>query len=219
MASKILFLRHGITEGNKNRWFYGGLNLHLLPEGIENLNQKKASGYYPEIPDNAQYFTTGLIRTEETLETLFGKKVHETIPELREMEFGEYEGRTFQDLENDPLFQNWTYDETGDVAFPGGETRNQFAQRIIQGKEILLGKHKLKELEVRHNGKDAFTVMICHGGVIASLIHDMFPGERESMWDWITEPGGGYLVEMGPHGPMTNKQLGDIIYYYPREDE
>lgn len=219
MASKILFLRHGITEGNKNRWFYGGLNLHLLPEGIENLNQKKASGYYPEIPDNAQYFTTGLIRTEETLETLFGKKVHETIPELREMEFGEYEGRTFQDLENDPLFQNWTYDETGDVAFPGGETRNQFAQRIIRGKEILLGKHKLKELEVRHNGKDAFTVMICHGGVIASLIHDMFPGERESMWDWITEPGGGYLVEMGPHGPMTHKQLGDIIYYYPREDE
>lgn len=219
MASKILMLRHGITEGNNNKWFYGGLDLHLLPEGIEELKTNVRNSFYPEIPDNAQFFTTGMIRTEQTLEAIFGDVDHDTIPELREMEFGEYEGKTFDELKDDPAFQSWTYDETGEVAFPGGESRKEFGDRIFKGLDILIGKHRLKELSVRHSGKDAFTVLICHGGVIASLMHELFPGVRESMWDWITDPGGGYLIEMGPEGALNYEQLGDIIYYYPHEDE
>ena len=41
MSSKILFLRHGITEGNKNKWFYGALDLPLLDEGKAEITDRK----------------------------------------------------------------------------------------------------------------------------------------------------------------------------------
>lgn len=34
MISRIHFIRHGITEGIKNRWFYGWEDLPLIEEGV-----------------------------------------------------------------------------------------------------------------------------------------------------------------------------------------
>ena len=208
MPSQILMLRHGITEGNKNHWFYGELDLPLLPEGKEQLREQKARGIYPEIPDNAQYVTTGLTRTRETMEELFGPQDHHEITNLQEMKFGELEAKTFDELKDNPDFTNWTYDESGDVSFPGGESRNEFANRIKTGAVELLEKQREREKEV---GPDnAFTVLICHGGVIAAMMHELFPGERGEMWDWTPEPGHGYLVEVGPEGPVSYIVVGGI---------
>ena len=214
MKSEIIMLRHGITEGNKNKWFYGALDLHLLPEGKETLRKHKEEGWYPELPDNTKYFTTGLVRTKESLEILFGEQDYEEIPDLQEMAFGEYEARTFDEMKDDPIFRNWTHDETGEVGFPGGETKNEFAFRVRRGLGTLIEKHSEHEEEARAQGKDAVTVLICHGGVIAGLMHDIFPGERETMWDWMVDPGSGYIIELKDGKPCAHCQIGDKELYY-----
>ena len=219
MSSTILVLRHGITQGNKNKWFYGGLDLPLLPEGKEALRRQREQGFYPEVPEHVQYLTTGMLRTEETLETLFGNQEHGQIPNLREMEFGELEGKTFDELKDEPAFVSWTYDETGDVRFPGGESRNDFATRIQAGIEELISLHRLKELEVRHSGRDVMTVLICHGGVISQIMYELFPGERQDMWDLMSEPGCGYIIEMQDGRPVSNCQIGDLTIYYGEVDD
>ena len=72
LKSTIYLIRHGITEGNKKMWHYGWADIPLLPEGIEQLKEFKAEGVYPEIEDGA-FYTSGLVRTEMTMETIFGK--------------------------------------------------------------------------------------------------------------------------------------------------
>ena len=39
MRSKICLIRHGITEGNKNRLYYGYADIPLAEEGIAALKE------------------------------------------------------------------------------------------------------------------------------------------------------------------------------------
>ena len=207
--SKILMLRHGITEGNKKKWFYGETDLPLLPDGIEELKRQKEEGLYPDIPEDALFFTTGKGRTAETLITLFGEHEFEKIKDLRELNFGVCECKSFDDLKDEPIFQAWAYDETGDVAFPEGESRNQFKERVARGFNYLLERHQAHEEKTN----PAMTVIVCHGGVIAEILDSAFPGEKESLWDWMPEPGSGYLLEVEDGKIKEPCLLGKVTIY------
>ena len=82
MESRIILIRHGITEGNKKRWFYGAADIPLSQEGREELIEQKTDGLYPDVPDGAQFVTSGLVRTEETLELLYGNVRHTVLSDL-----------------------------------------------------------------------------------------------------------------------------------------
>lgn len=47
MISRIHFIRHGITQGIKNKWFYGREDLPLVDEGIKELEDLRSGGIYP----------------------------------------------------------------------------------------------------------------------------------------------------------------------------
>ena len=48
--------------------------------------------------EDAQFFTTGMLRTEQSLEIIYGKREHEVIEALRELDFGEFEMCTYEQL-------------------------------------------------------------------------------------------------------------------------
>ncbi|MDD7511912.1 MAG: histidine phosphatase family protein [Peptostreptococcaceae bacterium] len=206
MESRIYFIRHGITEGNQKRWYYGASDIPLAHEGVEKLLEMAEENPYPT-GDDVQFFTSGLLRTEETLKILFGEREHDTIPRLQEMNFGEFECHSYEELKDDEDFDAWVNDEVGDVAMPGGESRNQFADRISRGVKELVAKHRLKELSHRHSGDSATTVMVCHGGVTAMAILTLFPEETETWWELIPDPGHGYMVEFDSGVPKSFTKL------------
>ena len=37
MKSEIILLRHGVTEGNQRHWFYGGIDIPLTEDGLQQL--------------------------------------------------------------------------------------------------------------------------------------------------------------------------------------
>lgn len=219
MESKIIVLRHGRTEGNLNRWFYGSADLHLAESGRNEILRKKEEGVFPEIPEDAGFFTTGLTRTYETLELIYGKQSPTHIEELQEMKFGDYECRSFEELKNDPVFTLWGYDETGDVALPNGESRNQFMRRIMAGYHRLMALHNDRAEAAALKGREAVDVLICHGGVISGMMQNIFPGERSSMWDWMPEPGSGYIWIIEDGKPAGHILIGETTTYYGREVE
>lgn len=194
MVSKIYLIRHGITEGNEKHWYYGGADLPLTEGGRETLKALAEKGIYPVLPEDAALYTTGLIRTEQTCEIIFGQREHGVLRDLREMEFGAYECSTYEELSKYADFEKWAWDETGDVQLPGGESKNQFAARIRAGLAELVSYHRLRELAHRHDGKPAVSAAVCHGGVISAIMQDLFPEEKGSMWDWMPDPGFGYAV-------------------------
>ena len=67
---KLTLIRHGLTEGNIRRLYYGAMDLPLLPDGIEALHALRDGGGYPEAE---QYFTSGMTRTEQTFAALTGR--------------------------------------------------------------------------------------------------------------------------------------------------
>ncbi|MDD7719328.1 MAG: histidine phosphatase family protein [Eubacteriaceae bacterium] len=219
MESKIFFIRHGITVGNLNSWYYGATDLPLAQEGIDKVTRMAAAGCYPEFAEDAGYYTTGLIRTEHTLELVVGPREHRQIPKLQEMRFGEYECKGFEELKDDPVFLEWGYDKTGDVALPGAETLNQFKNRIKEGLDELIGYHRLTELAHRHDGNPAHSVMFCHGGVISAIMTHLFPEDNCTTWDWMPDPGEGYIVTFENSDPVSYEKIVDTTVESKKEED
>ncbi len=192
--SFIHFIRHGITEGNKKRWYYGSSDISLDKDGVELLEELTKRGIYPN-PDEGDYYTTGMKRTEETFEIIYGEKNHRHISLLQEMDFGIFEKKSYEELKENAVYQKWINDETGESSPPEGESINDFHRRIQKGYEELSGYHKLKEFSMRHEGKTAHSVIVCHGGVISSIMQNLFAESENNFYDWIPDPAHGYSVE------------------------
>ena len=225
MLSRIYLIRHGKTEGNLRHWYYGATDLPLTDKGIEELEAYAESGIYPEIPDDADIYTTGLYRTQQTLEAIYGKRDFSAIPKLQEINFRSVECKTYDELKTYEGFDKWAWDTTGDARIADAETSNEFHKRIHEGLKELLGKHRLKEWSHRHGGQDAVSVVVCHGGVIACIMEKLFPAVCGSMWDWLPEPGFGYAVDFEDSDPYMYTKINDIgrlglgIYRLPARGE
>ena len=88
--STIYLFRHGITEGNKLRLYYGSTDIPLIEEGIEAIRERREAGIYPET-EGFKIITTDLCRTEQTLFEMYGREVpHKTDPRMREFSFGDF---------------------------------------------------------------------------------------------------------------------------------
>ena len=182
MKSYIHFIRHGITEGNLKGWYYGSLDVPLAPEGFAKLEELKSQDIYPSA-SGADCYTSGLLRTEQTFTAIYGNLPHEALPLLKEMNFGAWEGMSFAEIEaadtHREAFAEWMRsggDSSSTFTFPdGGDSVFSFFSRIKEGIKELLGYQRLKELSCRHNGSDAVSIVVCHGGVIAAAMLGFFP--------------------------------------------
>ncbi|HKK96133.1 MAG TPA: histidine phosphatase family protein [Anaerovoracaceae bacterium] len=184
MSSYICFIRHGITEGNQKKWFYGSVDIPLVNEGIKELNKLKNKGLYPHEKE-AIYYTSGMTRTEQTLKLLYGEVEHAIIPELREMNFGDYECKTYDELKSDDDFNRFAYTNDLEYRFPNGESKIIFANRVYKG---------LNKLIDNHLNNTVPSIVIAHGGVITASLDRLFPEESKNMWDWMPKPGRGYKI-------------------------
>ena len=196
MQSKIYLIRHGITEGNLKHWYYGATDIPLTEDGKAALRAFAAEGVYP--PFQGLLLTSGLLRTEQTAEEIYGPRQHAVIEALRENNFGAFECKNHEELLAEPEYRNWLDSFADqDYVIGGGESWNQFRSRIQQGWEQLLSLHLQHCHEVAKDGEGGEipeTIMICHGGVISALLNILFPTEGKNMYDWCPEPGLGYAL-------------------------
>jgi len=190
MNSYIYLIRHGITEANQKRLYYGASDVPLADTGMEELAKLVEDGVYPEIK-NGDFYTTGLRRTEQTLSLIFGRREHSVIEELREMNFGVFEMKSHEALKDDPDYVTWVSDKSRAMPCPEGESILGFYKRISRGFDSLVERHN------RQSGagsRPAVSVVVCHGGAIAAIMEKCFPREKENFYQWIPDPGHGYKL-------------------------
>ncbi len=195
MKSTICLIRHGLTEGNLRRLYYGATDIPLSETGVEELKKLAAAGIYPQAED-AEFYTTGMVRTEQTLQLIYGNRDHKVLPLLKEIDFGDFEMRSYEEMKDDPVYQHWISDKTGTLPPPGGESIMQFKDRITEGFEDLLKRHALRILQLRNRGREAMSVVVCHGGPVSAILEHVFPGEKENFYQWIPDPGHGYILTL-----------------------
>lgn len=181
----IHLIRHGITEGNLLGQYVGSTDSPLAPQGIEHLNELKEQHDYP----TAQvYYSSPLSRCVQTLKVLYPEAEPTLVEDLRECDFGDWEGKTAKELEQDETFLRWM-ENMEQVSPPNGEGSREFTYRVCAVFE------KLVEDMMRSGTTSA--VMLTHGGVIMTLLA-AYGLPRAKFYDWMTENGHGYTLRITP---------------------
>ena len=189
---QIHLIRHGATMANEQKLYCGTTDLALSEAGKAELMSLCEQGVYPKgkrvgerVGEQAKiYITSGFLRTEQTMELLYGAVCREILPQLAEYDFGKFEMQGYEALKECSDYQAWIMDKSGAIACPGGERKQDFTRRVLQGFESVLGK-------VRAVNAEAF--IVCHGGVIACIMEHMRPGVR-NFYEWQPKPGRGYTL-------------------------
>lgn len=185
----IYLIRHGTTEANIDRKYYGSTDIPLANEGIDLITELTLAGKYPKA-DGATLYTTGLLRTEQTFFLIYGCKDHEEIIELREYNFGDFEMKTHNELEGNPGYEAWMADKNGLTPCPNGESPMDFRTRVSAGFAKILEKYK------KPSSQDQKSILVCHGGVISIIMGICFPKAGKNIFQWQPEPGRGYVIHL-----------------------
>lgn len=172
----VYLIRHGKTIANEQHLYCGKTDLSLSEEGRNSLSQL----HYP-IPKSFRYISSGMRRANETLEILFPDTPFEILSDLREVDFGQFEIRSYEELKDDPAYLEWiTGDNEANIP-PEGESGEQMTLRTLAAFQHILD-----------DSRDA--VIVTHGGVIAALMAHLFPEEQKNRYQWQSPNGGGYCL-------------------------
>lgn len=175
----ITLLRHAETSGNLKHQFIGKTDLPLDPKGI--LTAKKSIHY----PDASKVYSSNLMRTIQTARILFPNAEIIEEKELREIDFGIFEGKSHEQLEKNKDYRDWIASD-GWTSPSGGEKMSDFSNRCVKRfKQII-------ESELNNSEKNVFFVL--HGGSIMAIMNEFESSSREFFF-WRTGNCEGFLLE------------------------
>ena len=196
---ELFLIRHGATKANREHRYLGKTEESLSEEGREQLKAFQKQNIYPDPASIRLLFVSPMERCQETAELLFGECEQEVIPEFREMDFGLFEGKNYQDLQGNVQYQAWI-DSNGTLPFPDGESREDFIARCNRGfKEML----RIVTAEViSRNEEQKNIAAVVHGGTIMAVCSSFFGGEY---YDFQIGNGEGYRCKV-----TVNQQSGEI---------
>lgn len=198
---KIYLIRHGTTEANLKKLYYGKTDVPLANEGVNLIGDLTLGGKYPSA-DGAMIYTSGMLRTDQTLFLIYGCKDFQVMPELKEYDFGDFEMKTYEEIKDREDYQAWILDEKGLTPCPNGESPVEFKARVS------IGLSKLLEAYQSGQDRDKKTIVICHGGVIADLMNMCFPIKDKTIFDWIPGPGKGYELHIVEGEVVSYENIG-----------
>ena len=122
MATEIVLVRHGETEWSRDGKHTGSTDVELTGRGREQAAALAAALRGREF---ARVLTSPLARAAETARLAGFGEIVEPREELREWDYGEYEGRRTVDIRQErPGWTLWT------DGVPGGETAAEVAARV-----------------------------------------------------------------------------------------
>ena len=176
----IYLIRHGKTEANEQHLYCGSTDLPLSATGREELLSMR----YDIAPE--RFVTSGMKRTDETLRILFGNAPFSVDSRFREVNFGDFEMKSYEMLKDDPAYQIWLTGDNEANTPPGGESGVQMTRRVLEAfREIPDG-----------------TALVTHGGVIAAIMASLFPQEGKHRYQWQPRNGHGYEIRGGTYRPI-----------------
>ena len=182
---ELTLIRHGATIGNAQRRYIGKTEEQLSQEGMEGIRKRAEQGVYPKADI---LFVSPMLRCCQTAELIYpGMQMH-PISHWREMDFGEFEGKNYEELKEDCRYQSWI-DSGGTMAFPGGESRDTFCCRVRQGME-----QAMEIIRKQSRQKKVFSVAgVVHGGTIMALCSSYCGGDY---YDYQCSNGEGFSMRL-----------------------
>ena len=176
MAVLIYLLRHGETAYNAEKRYQGVRDIPLSDAGRAKLRR---ADFSPRT-----VYVSPLCRARESASILFPTAAQTVVPGLREMCFGAFEGRNYEEMEHEPAYRAWV--DGGCMGrCPGGESRAEFSERVCAAFE------RLADAAVRA-GENTL-VIAAHGGTQMAVL-ERYAVPRRDYYAWCAPNGGGYIL-------------------------
>lgn len=188
MPRTIYLLRHG-TIGSDGR-FVGSTDLDLSDEGRQQVQRVQA---LLAVADIDKVFCSPMRRCRQSMELLTRIPEGEVLSDLREIDFGQWEQLSYEDIASGfPEHLRLWEENPESFAFPEGESLKGFNDRLLKVSSRLEGDECENML------------LICHGGVIRHLICLFLRLPCSSSMLFTVKPGCVTRIDMYDQGGVLS---------------
>lgn len=159
---KLYLMRHGETDYNKARCFYGSHDVSINQTGQEQA--KSLRQLVKDLSIQAIY-TSNLKRSQQTARLVFGDKVFQTRAGFDEKGFGLWEGLTADQIQAQfpEAWEAWLQ-APFDVTPPQAEAFSDFQTRVWQTLDELLEDNPFEQI-----------ALVAHLGVLRLIYQHLIP--------------------------------------------
>ena len=179
---KLYLVRHGETELNVKKVYYGSTDCELTEKGKEQAVSLKTA--FASVPLDL-VLGSPLKRAKTTVALILGEKEVPRLEDgrLKELDFGGWEGKSYTELQGDPLYEQWCR-EWKTTCPPRGECFLDLAQRVRSFYGDLLKREEERVL------------IVAHHAVLQQLMACLLEAEPESCWHYAFEQGTYTVFEI-----------------------
>jgi|GEM_PF-23508 len=175
---QVVIMRHGATKSNAEHRYAGRMDVPLSERGEE---QARAAGVCPGVE---RVFVSPLVRARRTAEICFPNAGQVVVSGLQEMNFGDFEGRTPQEMEDDAAYRAWVDGGCVDRC-PNGERRSELEARVSAALERIVRDALLRG--------DRRVVVVGHGGTVMAAMGG-YSSEQRDYFGWQVGNCQGFSV-------------------------
>ena len=192
ICRRIIFIRHGLTQGNSEKRYIGGrTDEELCEAGIADIRRKIAGGIYPEAEE---LYLSPMLRCRQTAQLIYPQLTERAtvVEDFRECDFGLFEGKNYQEMEHFPAYQEWV-DSMGKRGFPGDESAAGFNARCLKAFVYTV------QNSVHQNGgavSDSASVYVVHGGTIMAILSGIAGVQDKNFYSYQCNNATGFICEM-----------------------
>lgn len=155
---RISIIRHGMTYANENGIYIGKTDLPLSPKGASEIASKMDEFDYPAVH---KVYSSPLARCTETAEILFPETDITTVDDMRELDFGDFENKSVEELINNPDYKKWLKGGK-DNRPPNGESLEEMTARTYAGLHNII-------TDMMNEGI-THSAIITHAGIISNML-------------------------------------------------
>lgn len=202
---RLFLVRHAEAEDSARGRCYGSLDVGLSARGrLQCVELARAFASEPV----AAVVSSPRVRAVETAAAIAAPHGLEVCvePGLRELDFGELEGRTYDEIAASlpELYAAWMMTPT-EVRFPGGESYADLHGRSLAA---------VSTLRTAHDGQTV--VAVAHGGVVRAVLSEVLGMPAERIFRLAVDPASITTVEWPGDEPVVacvNRRVKDGASY------
>jgi alpha-ribazole phosphatase len=197
MTQSIWLLRHGEPVADARGRCYGSLDVELSDEGVREaaraipvLRECGLTAIYSS-PRRRCLDAARILAAEQNVPL-------ETLEALREIDFGDFEGRTYESIaaEFPEIYRQWMECPTK-VRFPGGESFDDMWIRVTSAVKTLRARHAVESIAI-----------VTHGGVIRIILAEVLGMPRENIFRIAQRYGAINLIRYCDNVPLVERING-----------
>jgi len=180
MTTRLIFIRHGITEWNKQKRYCGHIDVSLSKQGkaqAKKLRKRLKPVKFDKI------YCSNRRRAIQTANIIFPGARITKLSALREINFGAIEG-----LRHDEIMEKYA------LAYKKW-LENPYKGRIPKAELMQVFKKRVQGAieKILYSGRGKIIAVVCHGGVIGIFVSSML--KSRNFWRYVPAAASATVVD------------------------